>query len=74
MNKVAKEFKVGRTKENVFTYFGLNIKTTAPPLPSRWVHAQDLTPWKLKRPFFICYQGSHHEIGPLDLGLEIIEF
>ena len=29
LNKVAKEFMVGRTEENVFTYVGLNIETTA---------------------------------------------
>ena len=28
MNKVAKEFMVGKTEENVFTYVGLNIETT----------------------------------------------
>ena len=29
---------------------------------------------KLKRPFFICYQGSHHEICLLGFGWELIEF
>ena len=29
MNKVAREFTVGRTEESVFTYVGFNIETTA---------------------------------------------
>jgi hypothetical protein len=33
------------------------------PLHQRWVHAQGPRPWKLKMPFFICYQGSDHGIG-----------
>ena len=44
------------------------------PLPQRWVRAKGLTPLKLKRQFFICYQGSHHEIDLIGFGWKIIEF
>ena len=59
-------------KKNYIIVVG-HVLSTWPPLPERWEHAQGLRPWKLKRPFFICYQGTYHGIALIGFGWEIIE-